>query len=58
MFARRERYGRDDGRDQGRYKTATFLCLRAFREIDGRDGGFLKYLLFLLVNRQVQKSFD
>ena len=59
MFTRRERYGRDDGRDQGRDKgrdkgrdeTATFLYLKAFREIDGRDKGFFEILCSFLISK-------
>ena len=59
MFTRRERYGRDDGRDQGRDdgrdkgrdETATFLYLKAFREIDGRDKGFFEILCSFLISK-------
>ena len=55
MFTRRERYGRDDGRDQGRDQgrdeITTFLYLKAFREIDGRDKGFFEILCSFLISK-------
>ena len=33
---------RDDGRDEGRDETTTFLYLKAFRVVDGRDEAFFR----------------
>ena len=48
-----ERYGRDQGRDE----TATFLYLKAFREINGRDEGFFEIsLLFFDIESHLLRN--
>ena len=52
-------YGRDDGRDQGRDEITTFLYLKAFQAMDGRDEGFFENSIIFIRNRQAHlKPFD